>query len=94
MKRQNGLVTKAVNRGVAEIVFLAADCQPISIVLHLTYLSETKNVIYVWVPSKVALGRAVGVSRSVIAACITSNEASDLAPQINKMREKIEKLAI
>jgi U4/U6 small nuclear ribonucleoprotein SNU13 len=46
------------------------------------------------VPSKALLGRACGVSRSVIAACITSNEASELAGQIKALRDKVERLAI
>jgi hypothetical protein len=36
-----------------------------------TLLCEDKNVPYVFVPSKVALGRACGVSRPVIAASVS-----------------------
>ncbi|KAF4320078.1 hypothetical protein BBO99_00005419 [Phytophthora kernoviae] len=57
-------------------------------------LNRDKNVPYVFVPSKVALGRACGVSRPVIAASITSNDASQLGPQIQSMREQIEQLLI
>jgi U4/U6 small nuclear ribonucleoprotein SNU13 len=53
-----------------------------------------QNVPYVFVPSKVALGRATGVSRPVIAVSITSNEASQLKPQILKMKDAIEKMLI
>lgn len=54
----------------------------------LTFISQ------VYVPSKIALGRACGVSRSVIAAAITSNEASDLMGQIRALKDKVERLAI
>jgi U4/U6 small nuclear ribonucleoprotein SNU13 len=47
-----------------------------------------------YVPSKVALGRACGVSRSVIAVALTSNEASDLNSKIRALREKVERLAM
>lgn len=60
-------------------------------------LSQTGNAheeIDVYVGSKTALGRACGVSRSVIAASITTNEASDLTPQIRAIRDKIERLMI
>lgn len=87
-------VTKALNRGIAEIVFLAADTQPLSIVLHLPLLCEDKNVPYVYLPSKIQMGRSCGVSRSVISACITSNEASDLKNQIQALKDKVERLAI
>jgi U4/U6 small nuclear ribonucleoprotein SNU13 len=86
--------TKTLNRGISEFIIMAADTEPIEILLHLPLLCEDKNVPYVFVPSKVALGRACGVSRLVIAASITSNDASQLKPQINKIKEDIEKLLI
>jgi U4/U6 small nuclear ribonucleoprotein SNU13 len=87
-------VTKALNRGVCEIAILCADAEPLAILLHLPLLAEDKNTPYVFVPSKMHLGRACGVSRPVIAACITANEGSELAGQIRAMRDKIERLAI
>jgi ribosomal protein L7Ae-like RNA K-turn-binding protein len=44
--------------------------------------------------SKVALGRACGVSRPVIATSITTNEASQLKSTIDGMKIKIEQLLI
>jgi U4/U6 small nuclear ribonucleoprotein SNU13 len=41
-----------------------------------------------------ALGRAVGVSRSVIAVSITSNDASDLSAQIQAIKNQVERLMI
>jgi len=87
-------VTKALNRGVCEIAILAADTQPLAILLHLPLLSEDKGVPYVYVPSKLMLGRACGVSRPVIAASINLNEGSELAGQIRALRDKVERLAI
>jgi U4/U6 small nuclear ribonucleoprotein SNU13 len=86
--------TKTLNRGTSEIVILAADTTPLPIILHLPILCEDKNVSYVYVPSKMALGRAAGVSRSVIAASITTNEASDLTPQIRAIKTQVERLMI
>jgi U4/U6 small nuclear ribonucleoprotein SNU13 len=83
-----------VNRGVCELAILSADTVPLAILLHLPLLCEDKNVPYVYVPSKVQLGRACGVSRSVIAASINTNEASSLATQIKALRDKVERLAI
>lgn len=73
---------------------MAADTEPIEILLHLPLLCEDKNVPYVFVPSKAALGRACGVSRAVISASVTTNEASDLRPQIQAIRNAIEKLLV
>lgn len=51
-------------------------------------------VPYIYVSSKISLGRACGVSRAVIATSITSNEGSELADKIRSMREKVERVAL
>lgn len=71
-----------------------ADAEPLEIILHLPLLCEDKNVPYVFVKSKAALGRACGVTRPVIAASITQNEGSQLKSQIQKTKEDVEKLLI
>ncbi|KAJ8123118.1 hypothetical protein ONZ43_g854 [Nemania bipapillata] len=87
-------VTKALNRGICEIAIIAADTSPLAIISHIPLLAEDKNTIYVYLPSKIAIGRACGVSSAVIAASINANEASELAPQIRSLKDKIERLAI
>ncbi|KAF2452956.1 50S ribosomal protein L30e-like protein [Lineolata rhizophorae] len=94
LKKGANEATKTLNRGVSELVVLAADTTPLAILLHLPLLCEDKNVPYVYVPSKVALGRACGVSRAVIAASLTTNEASDLQNQIRALKDKVERLMI
>ena len=86
--------TKTLNRGISELIILAADVDPIEIVLHLPLLCEDKNVPYVFVPSRDLLGRSCGVSRSVVACSITSNDRSPLSKQINDMKIAVEKLVI
>lgn len=49
---------------------------------------------YIFVPSKLALGRACGVNRNVIACAITTNEASELNNQIREIKNAIERLII
>lgn len=70
------------------------DTSPLAILLHLPLLAEDKNVPYIYVPSKIALGRACGVSRAVIAASITTNDASDLMTQIRTLKDTVERLMI
>ncbi|KAF2725796.1 L30e-like protein [Polychaeton citri CBS 116435] len=94
LKKGANEVTKSLNRGTCEVVILAADTAPLAILLHLPLLCEDKNVQYVYVSSKMALGRACGVSRAVIACCITTNEASDLMAQIRALKDKVERLMI
>ena len=83
-----------MNRGISDLIIMAADTEPLEILLHLPLLCEDKNVPYVFVPSKIALGRACGVSRPVVAASILTNESSQLNPQIQSIRGQIEKLLI
>lgn len=94
LKKGANEATKTLNRGISEFVVLAADTEPLEILLHLPLLAEDKNVPYVFVPSKQALGRACGVSRPVIAASVTTNEGSQLKQQIQNLKDAIEKLLI
>lgn len=87
-------VTKMISRGNAEFVVIAADTEPLEIVLHLPLLCEDKNVPYVFISSKQALGRACGICTSVIAASVSVNEGSQLKQQIQNMQQAIEKLLI
>ncbi|BEI86243.1 hypothetical protein CcaverHIS002_0605300 [Cutaneotrichosporon cavernicola] len=94
LKKGANEATKTLNRGIAEFIVMTADVEPIEIVLHLPLLCEDKNVPYVFLPSKTALGRACGVSRPVIAASVTTNEARELTSQIQAVKNEIEKLLI
>ena len=66
------------------------------------YMSQVKGQAAFWSHLKgplltlscSALGRACGVSRSVISASITTNEASDLQNQIRGLKDKVERLMI
>ncbi|OHS96831.1 NHP2-like protein 1 [Tritrichomonas foetus] len=83
-------VTKTLNRSVAELVIIAGDSDPIEIVMHLPLLCEDKNVPYIFIPSRAALGRACGVSRSVIACSITKKDSSRLKTTIDNLKIKVE----
>merc|ERR1712112_814577 len=86
--------TKTLNRGIAEFIVMAADAEPLEILLHLPLLCEDKNVPYVFVRSKTALGRACGVTRPVIAAAVTQKDGSQLQSQIETIKSSIEKLLV
>jgi len=79
---------------MAKLDILASDAEPLEILLHIPLLCEDKNVPYVFVQSKQALGRACGVSRPVISACVTQNEGSQIKPQIITIQQEIEKLLV
>ncbi|KAK1758835.1 50S ribosomal protein L30e-like protein [Echria macrotheca] len=81
--------TESVSRGTSKFIILAADTQPLSLVLPLLLLAEEKNVSYVFLPSKIAIGRACGISRPVIAVSITSNGSYDIDRKIRALRNKV-----
>lgn len=86
--------TKTLNRSLSEFIVMAADAEPIEILLHLPLLCEDKNVPYVFVRSKQALGRACGVSRPIVACSVTVNEGSQLKSQITSIQQEIEKILV
>ncbi|KAL7283618.1 hypothetical protein ACG7TL_003053 [Trametes sanguinea] len=92
LKKGANEATKTLNRGIAELIILTADTEPLEILLHLPLLCEEKNVPYVFVPSKAALGRACGVTRPVIAASITTNENNELSSQVQTIKHEVDKL--
>ncbi|KAF7682947.1 13 kDa ribonucleoprotein-associated protein [Astathelohania contejeani] len=63
-------VTKILNKGKAQFVILAADCEPFEITAHLPLICEDKNVPFVYVPSKIALGKGCDIKRAVVACGI------------------------
>ena len=86
--------TKALNRGLADLIVLAGDTNPIEILLHLPLLCEDKNVPYIFVPSKTALGRASQVSRNVIALAIVQSDNKQLSNKVQSVKTEIERLLI
>lgn len=62
------------------------------ILSRLSSLSNPQNVPYVFVPSKTALGRACGVSRPVVAASVTTNEARELQSQIQTVKQAVRRV--
>ena len=66
--------TKTLNRGIAELIVMAADAEPLEILLHLPLLCEDKNVPYVYVGKQADLGRACGVSRNIIAVAVLAGD--------------------
>ena len=85
-------------RTVPKCVSRAISCLPVAqlVVLFVrgVFSNELQNIPYVFVPSKMALGRACGVSRPVIAASVVAVPGSQLTSQINSLKDQIERLLI
>ncbi len=92
IKKGTNETTKAIERGQAKLVYIAEDVDPEEIVMHLPPLCEEKGVPYLYVPSKLELGRYCGIEVAAASACIVEpGEAKKLVEEIVKELEKIKK---
>merc|ERR1711998_749639 len=60
IKKGTNETTKAINRNLAKLVILAADTNPLEILLHIPISCEEKDIPYVFVGTKSSLSRAAG----------------------------------
>ena len=70
-------VQKALRKNHKGICLIAGDISPIDVISHLPALCEDKNVPYVFVPSKKALGEAVKSKRATSCLLITKPDEKD-----------------
>ena len=76
-------VTKAVERGTAKIVFVAADVNPPEITMHFGPLCKEKNIVLVFVPSREELGAAAGLNVPTVGVAITDEgDGKDLVKEL------------
>ncbi len=79
-------VTKAVERGKAQLVVIANDVNPKELVMHLPVLCEEKGVQCVQdACSKEELGAAAGLAVGTVAVAITTaGKAKELLSEVKK----------
>jgi len=94
LARQNGRirkganeVTKSVERGLASFVVVATDVKPEEVVMHLPVLCKQKKIAYTFVPSKLELGKAIGMT--VPCAAIAVESAGGAAAAIKEITARI-----
>jgi ribosomal protein eL8 len=83
--------TKSVERNEAKFVAIAADVNPVEIIMHIPMLCDEKKIPFAWVPTKADLGAAAGlpVGTSAIAVANAGEAGKKLAQiveQINILR--------
>lgn len=62
IRKGSNEVTKSVERGLASFVVIASDVEPEEVVVHIPSLCEQKKIPYSYVPSKVDLGKSIGIN--------------------------------
>lgn len=61
LKKGVNETTKAIERKTAQFVIIAEDVQPEEVVVHIPMLCEEKGIPFAYVPTRVELGKAVGI---------------------------------
>lgn len=70
LKKGTNEVTKAIERGKASFVAVAADVSPKEIIMHIPLLAKEKGIPCVEVPSREELGVAAGLGVSAVAVAV------------------------
>jgi len=78
-------VTKSSERAEAKLIVMAEDVDPVEILIHVPMLCEEKRIPYVYVPKKLRLGQAAGLSKSAASVAIVEpGEAKGLLDEISQ----------
>ncbi|MBS7626960.1 50S ribosomal protein L7Ae [Candidatus Bathyarchaeota archaeon] len=92
IKKGTNETTKAVERGVAKLVLIAEDVEPPQVVAHLPILCEERKIPYLFVPSKLELGRSAGIEvGSAAISIIEPGEAAETVRELISFSEKLMK---
>jgi large subunit ribosomal protein L7Ae len=85
IKKGSNEATKAVERGIAQLVLVGADVEPEEIVMHLPPLCDEKQAAYVIINKQSDIGAASGLDvGSAAAAIVKPGKAKDLIDEVVK----------
>ncbi len=94
LAKQNGTVRKGVNevtksieRGLSTLVVLAEDIDPEEVVMHIPTLCDQKKISYVYVPTKLELGKALGMK--VPCSSVAIEKPGDAQSTINDVVSRV-----
>ncbi len=90
VKKGTNETTKAIERGNAELVYVAEDVSPEEIVMHLPELADEKGIPVVFIETQDDVGHAAGLEvGSAAAAIVDAGEAED---DVEDIASKVEDL--
>ena len=90
VKKGTNETTKAVERGNAQLVYVAEDVSPEEIVMHLPEIAEEKGIPVVFVETQDDVGHAAGLEVGSAAAAIV--DAGDASDDVEDIGSKVEEL--
>ncbi len=92
VKKGTNESTKAIERGIAKLVVIAEDVEPPQVVAHLPILCEERKIPYLYVPSKLELGRAAGIDvGSAAISVLDAGEASKALKELTDTADQLRK---
>lgn len=90
LRKGTNETTKAIERGIAKLVVIAEDVEPPQVVAHLPILCDERKIPYLYVPSKLELGKSAGLD--VGSAAISVVEPGDGAQSLKELIKVFEGL--
>lgn len=90
LRKGTNETTKAIERGIAKIVIIAEDVEPPQVVAHLPILCDERKIPYLYVPSKLELGKSAGLD--VGSAAISVVEPGDGTQSLRELTRVFEGL--
>lgn len=95
LRKGTNEVTKAIERGQAQLVVMAEDVQPEEVVAHIPLLCEEKGVAYCYVPTKQDLGQSAGlkVPTATVAVMDPGRAKATQDEVVAKLGEMVKKAA-
>lgn len=90
LRKGTNETTKAIERGIAKLVVIAEDVEPPQVVAHLPILCDERKIPYLYVPSKLELGKSAGLD--VGSAAISVVEPGDGVQSLKELVKVFEGL--
>jgi large subunit ribosomal protein L7Ae len=96
VRKGSNEVTKSVERGLASFVVIAGDVDPEEVVMHIPTICEQKKVPYSYVPSKLDLGKSIGLNVPCTAVAVENqgkaeSSIKDIIAKVTGVSQKSER---
>ncbi len=91
VKKGTNETTKAIERGNADLVYVAEDVSPEEIVMHIPELAEEKGIACIFIETQDDVGHAAGLEVGSAAAAIV--DAGDASGDVEDITGKLEDLS-
>lgn len=85
IKKGSNEATKAIERGIAQLVLIGGDVEPEEIVMHLPPLCVEKQIPFIFINKQSEIGAACGLDvGSAAVAIVKSGKGKDLVEELVK----------